>query len=295
LTADIVEKRLVVFLIHRVGNNTGQRVSHAVTDGLIWSWRQCGVGRPVGTHSWASGDRGRSGLRVNGSVRWADGGKLAQQVLEVGHSGDRAAGINANQTVVVGLLVVHVDNTSRPDTGHVARVKSLDLGELSWLNLVTSVLREENWNTQVLVLRGDVQVTRGLEGGSTTPFIHVNTEEISSLILITASKVVSQVNSDLDVVVTGVSHRNGSVALFLNVGLGVSDSSLDVSGSIGVGGFVGDLVTSKETHHVGVVVELVHHVGVSGQQVQVPLRVGSVDGEIWLGQVGNHIDASLLQ
>lgn len=215
-------------------------------------------------------------------------------VLVVIHGGNQRAR-NSNKTVVISLLEVHVDNTTGPCVGHLARVDRADLLELSWLHLVTTVFREENWNAQVLVVLGEVLVARIFPGRRTAPRVHVDTEKVCSFVLRATGKVVSKLHSDGNVVVGRVTHGDRSVVLLLEVGLSVSNGGLHVSRSNGVVGLVGNLVTGKETQDVGVVVESVHDGGVSLQQLGVPRRAVSVDGVLWLGQVGNDIDTGIVQ
>lgn len=295
LTTDVGEEVGVVALVDGVAGNTGQGVDHALTHQGVWGRWQDGGGSPVGTHSRTSSDGSGGGRgRGKGSIAWADLGELTLQVGEVGQGGDLAV-VDGDQTVVVALLEVHVDDTTGPNASHLGRVDGLDFTESSRSDGVTTVLGEENGDTQVLVGGGDLRVTGGLEGRSTAPLVHVNTEEVSSLGSIATGEVVGQVNSDVSVVVGGVTDRDASVTLLQNVRLGVSDGSLHVSRGVGVVDHIGDLVTGKETQHVGVVVEGIDDRGVSVQQVKVPGRSVSVDGELWLRQVGNHVDTGVSQ
>lgn len=293
-TTDVAEERSVVVRRNTRGKNTAQGVNHTVTDAGVRGRRQGGVSSPEGSDRGTGGDGGRSGSAVDGGQRGRNTGELGLQVVEVGQSGDGARG-NGHQSVVVGLLEVHVHDTTGPDVGHVRTVDGLDLLERSWLHLVTSVLGEEDGDAQVLVLRGDVGVAGLLERRLTAPFVHVDTEEVCSDRRVAAGKVVGQVDTDGNVVVGGVADRNASVVHLLDVGLGVTNGGLDVGRGGGVVDLVGDLVTSKETQDVGVVGELVDDSGVSGEQVDVPLGVVSVDGLVWLRQVGNDIDAGVGQ
>lgn len=296
LTTDVVEDVLVVVSVGVVLDDTGQGVLHTLTDVVVRGRRQASCSHPVGAHGRTGGDGGVGGGRwVDGLGREGHGLELGLQVVEVVQGGDGVVRVDRHQTVVVLLFKVHVDNSTGPDIGHLAGVDGTDFLELSWLDSVTTVLGEEDWNAQLRVLLGDGQVTGLLERRGAAPFVHVDTEEVGSLVLVTASKVVSQVDSDVGVIVGRVTDRNRSVLLLLDVGLGVSDGSLNVGGSVSVGNLVGDFVTGKETQDVGVVVESVDDGGVSLQQLDVPLRVGSVDRGVRLGQVSNDVDSGVIQ
>ncbi|EEQ36275.1 hypothetical protein CLUG_00397 [Clavispora lusitaniae ATCC 42720] len=166
---------------------------------------------------------------------------------------------------------------------------------LRGVTLLHPYSEKKDWNAQVLVLRSDVQVARSLEGQGTAPFVHVDTEKVCSFVFVSASKVVGQVDTDVHVIVGRITHRNGSVALLLDVCLGVSDGSLDVGRGIGVGNLIGDFISGEETQDIGVVVELVDDRGVTFEQSDVPLRVQTVDRQVWLGQVGNDVDSGVGQ
>lgn len=208
---------------------------------------------------------------------------------------DLTVAVDGDQTVVVSFLEVHVNDTTGPDVSHVLTVQGLDLGEFSWGDLVTAVLGEEQWDGQVSELLGSVLVTGLGVSGVTAPFVHVNTVEVSSLAVVTAGEVVGDSDSGVGVVVRGVTHWDFSVVLLLDVSLGVSDSSLDESGGVGVGCIVGDLVTCEEPQNVGVVGEHVDNGLVTVEDFQVPGRRLSVDGDLWGGQVGDDVDTGVVQ
>lgn len=294
--AKVVEHIAVVLAAHIVLNNATQSILGTFTNGVVWGWRQGGSSLPDATHSGAgsNGCRGGGRVGVDGSQRWRNRLDGRLQVVEISQGGDGVAGYR-HKTVVVLFLEVHVHDTTRPDISHFVGEDGADLLKLSRCDFVTTVLREEDRDTQVLVGLSGILVTGLLESGRATPLVHVDTEEVSSVLLTSTSKVVSKLDSNVLVVVGRVTHRNGSVVLLLDVSLGVTNSGLDVSRSIGVGGLVGDLVTGEETQDVGVVGELVDHRSVSGQQFGVPGGVGSVDRSVWLGQVGNNIDTGIVQ
>lgn len=82
---------------------------------------------------------------------------------------------------------------------------------------------------------------------------------------------------------------------YLDVCLGVTNSSLDESA--GVGGVLGvrDLVTGEETKSVGVVGKSIDNGNVALVQVVVPGRVVTVDGGIGGGKIRHDVDASICE
>ncbi|KAH3661586.1 hypothetical protein OGAPHI_006434 [Ogataea philodendri] len=211
------------------------------------------------------------------------------------HGGNSVVINHRNKTIIVRFLVVHVHDTTRPDIGHLVGVKCLHLGELSWLLGITTVLGEEHRNSEVGELFGSVLVTRSLESGVTTPFVHVDSIEVSTLIIVTTGEIVSRSDSGFGVIVSRVSDRNTSVSAALHVLLHISDSCLNEWGSIGVGRVGDHLITSKESENV---VVLLHHIDngdVSVVQFLRPRWISGGNRQRWLGKVCNHVDASVLQ
>ena len=167
-------------------------------------------------------------------------------------------------------MEVHVNDTTGPDVGHFIGENGTNFSELSWLNFVTTIFREEDWNCQICKFFSSVFVTRGLEGLRTTPFVHVNTIEISLDIVITTSEEICRWNSGVCIIVSRVTNRDISVTLLRNVRLHVSDCSLDVRCRIGVGGVGDNFVTCEETKNVIILLHHVNDTGVSFVQRKIP-------------------------
>lgn len=149
-------------------------------------------------------------------------------------------------TVVVLLLEVHVDNTTGPDTSHLGTVDSLNLGEDTGRGIVATVLSEESGDVVGLELLCPDIVSRLLEAGLSAPRVDVVTPEVDGLHSRSAVEVVSQVVTDLGIIVGSVTNTDLSVTLRLDVSLGITDRGLDEGTGVGVVSLVGDFVTSKE-------------------------------------------------
>ena len=273
--------------------SASQGVVHAGAELLVGGRRQRGgLGGPVGILSRAGGSSLGSGVRVRVDTRGVDSGDLAGVVGEVLALADRVT-INGNETVVVGLLEVHVDNTTRPDRGHLVAVKGLDIGELAGCDLVAAVFGEEDGDVVVLEVLG-LDVVAGLGVGRVTaPRVDVVAPEVDGIRAVTAVEVGGHLVADLTIIVGSVTNTDGAVVLVLDVCLHVTDSSLDESAGVGVVGLVGDLVTGKEAKGVVELLHLVDDSGVASVQLVVPLRVIAYDGVIGLGQIGDNVDASV--
>jgi len=201
-----------------------------------------------------------------------------------------------DKTEVVGLLEVHVDNTTRPDRSHVATVESIDFGETTRRWSVATILGEEDRDRVALKLLSAVSVSRSLVAGLTTPRVDVVSPEVNGAGLVrTAVEVVGHVLANGGIIVGRISNTNGSVVLALNVRLGVTDGSLDESACISVVWSVGDFVASKEAQDVGVRSKGVDDSGVPSVKLVVPLRVITVDGETWSRKVRHNVDAVVVQ
>ena len=294
MLADVVEEVGVVLWLDVVGDDTGVGDVHALTDVLVWRWWERGSGLPVGVvHGagevlWSVGVGGVSG------GGWGDLVDLGLVVVEVGQGGDLGA-VDGHETVLVGLLEVHVHDTAGPDIGHVWAVEGLDLGELSGGDPVTAVLGEEDRDGQVSEVLGTLGVAGLVEGGLTAPLVHVDTEEVGLDVLAAAGEVVSERDTGLGVVVGGVADGDVSVALLLDVLLGVTQGGLDKGRGVGVGVVVGNLVTGEETEDVSEVGKGVDDLLVAVVQLDGPGWVDSVDGGVWRGQVSQDVDAGVVE
>ena len=292
LGANVVEESLIVLSINIGGNNTRKRVEHALADTFLRGRGQQagslpvreGRGRAVTSNSVGGGPR--LGVHTAGSSR----SKLGRKVRKVLKGRDGVV-LESDETVVVVLLKVHVDDTTRPDFSHVGRVERRDILKSTGLDNVATILREKDRDGKVAKLLSTVSVTRSLKVNLvTTPFVHVDTIEISSVFGITAGEVVSEVATGVSIIVGRVTNGNAAVVLGLDVGLGVTNGSLDEGRSIGVSVVVGNLVTGKEAKNVGVLSHLVNDFSVTVVQLDSPAGAVSGDGKAGLGKIGNNVD-----
>jgi len=192
-------------------------------------------------------------------------------------------------------LVVHVNDSTRPDVRHLATVQRFDFTKLARLNQIASILSEEDGDTVVGIFGSTDVVARLLESAGTAPRVDVVSPKVHTLARGVAVEVLGQVETDVGIVIGGVSNGNGPVILLLDVGLHVTDGSLNISGSGGVVGLVGDLISSEEPENVAVALEGVNHGRVASVNGVIPLRRVTVDRRLRLGKIADDIDACILQ
>lgn len=199
---------------------------------------------------------------------------------------------NSLLTVVVGLLEVHVHNTTGPDLGHSIAIQGLHLGELAGRDLVATVLGEEDRDGIIGELFGTSLVFGFSVRGITTPRVNVVSPEVNSVIGVSAVEVVSHVRTNSGHIGGSISNTHRAVALLLDVLLGVTNSSLDESAGVGSGDGVGNLISSEETNSVVVLGKFIDNTGVSGKEIGLPRRIASIDRLIGVGQIGDHVNTS---
>ena len=198
-------------------------------------------------------------------------------------------------TIVIILLEVHVHNATAENWSHLVTIDGLNFGEFTGLNIVASVLGKEQGDVEVFELLDNGFIARFLVGRVTAPGIDVITPEINGFFGLSAVEVVSHVFADIGIIIGGISDTHGAVILLLDVGLHITNSSLDIGAGFGVGLVVGDFVTGKETDDIGVGSEFVDNGGVAFIEIIVPLGVVTVDGGCRLSQIGNNVDASIVK
>lgn len=201
-------------------------------------------------------------------------------------------------TVVVVLLKVLVDNTTVDDIAHVGRVESSrllkDTGGSS-VGQVATILGEEDGDRIILVVVDEAVVSRRLKVALAAPRVNVVAKEVDGLLLGVAVEEAGQSIANVLVVVGGISNAHGAVALALDVLLHVSHSRLDIGRGAGVVGLVADFIARKEADDVGVVGQGVNDLGVVLVELHVPLGAVAVDGQAGLTEVGDDVDAGILQ
>lgn len=201
-------------------------------------------------------------------------------------------------TIVVGLLKVHVDDTTAEDSRHLVTVESRGFLEDtvgSTAGQVAAVLGEEDGDRVVGEEGGLGVIARLLHRALTAPGVDVVAPEVNGVARVTAVEVVGHLGADIDVVVGGIANTHPAVLLGLDVGLCVTHGGLDKGRGHGVVLGVGDLVTGEEADDVGVLLHLVDDGRVAGEQVGVPAGGVSVDGQRGLAQIGEDVDAGILE
>lgn len=234
--ADDTEEVRVVRGGDRVLHDALGGFRHAAAEFGVGGWGQRGGGCLPGGVDGGAGLKGAIGGGVGGFVCAGGGG--AGDMLgiggEVGELGNGGAVDDGDEAVVVGFLEVHVDDTARPDIGHGGAVQGVDFGELAGLHSVAAVFGEEDGHGVVFEFLSARLVAGGLVAGVTAPGVDVVAPEVDALVAVLAVEVVSHVDADIRVVVGGVADTNGTVVLFLDVGLHVADSRLDERAGISV-------------------------------------------------------------
>ena len=198
-------------------------------------------------------------------------------------------------TKIIGFLEVHIHDTAGPDTIHIWTVECFDFSEFAGLDLVASVLCEEDRDVVAFKLLSAHIKARFAEAGVTAPGVDVVAPEVKGLFTIATVEVVSKVLANLSIVIGGIANANWSRDVVLDVRLHVTDSGLDESTGIGVGVVVGDLVSCEEAEGIRVFGEGIDHGGVPGVEVIIPCWARSDDGGAGRRQICDDIDSSVLQ
>ncbi|KAI6776278.1 hypothetical protein HG530_000223 [Fusarium avenaceum] len=299
LAADVTEDGVEVLSLEVISGDTASALLHAVTELGVGSRRELSVNLPGLRLLGAAGSLGR-GLVV--ALVDTSGVSSVGLLLELGKVlllDSSTVLANLDQTVVVGLLVVHVDDTTAENINHLLLlVESSGLVEDtlgSTAGLVATVLSEEDRDRVVLEELGLVRVTRVLHVALTTPRVDVVTPVVDALLILATVEVVGNIFTDIDIVVGGVTNTQPAVVLALDVGLGVTDGGLDEGGSLGVADVVGNLITGKETDNVVVLSKLIDNADVALVQLNVPLGVVSVDRDAGLRKIGDNVDTGIVE
>ena len=299
LTADEAEDVTVALLRKARGGAARRSLDHAVAEVLIGCRR-----KSITSDLPGRGDvRALSRLQVRSVLILVNAlgvGLLVLlgKVLEILLLGGLTTVADLDETVVILFLVVHVDDTTAENLGHLVIVKSGSLLELATggtVRQVATVLSEEDWDRVLLEELDLLIVTRLLHAALTTPGVDVVAPEVDSSLLLTTVEVVGNLLTDVLVVVGGVANTEPAVALALDVLLGVTDGCLDVGRSLCVGLVVADFVTGEEANDVGVLSKLVDDALVAGKEFDIPLGVIAVDGSVRLAEIGDDVDTSVLK
>lgn len=214
----------------------------AVVDKLLGTWWGLGQGE-VAVEAALLDDAGAARRSLGGAARGLLGlnilpldlGKLGLEAVEIAEDGQGIAR-DVDETVVVGLHSVLVDNAAREGANHVRTVHGVDLAPGTGLDLVATVLAKEDRHGGVLETGNELVVARGLEGGvRAAPAVGVKGEEISAghviLVVVTgALKVVPCVPKHIADISSRVSHWNLTLDVVLDVVLEVTCYSTEVLG-----------------------------------------------------------------
>ena len=205
---------------------------------------------------------------------------------------------SARHTIVAGGLEVLVSNAAAENLGHVLRIEGgrlCPLASRSTVWLVAAILGKEGGNGVTLEEIDDAVVARGFKIRVAAPLVDIVTEEVDRVRLLAAVEVVGNVVAEIRRVVCSVTDGQVLVTLVLDVLLHVARRSLDVSRGIRVGAIVGDLVSDKEANDIRVIRKVVNDFSIVVVEVNVPLGVHAVNGLVGVAQVGNDVDAGIVE
>ena len=252
LTADVAEDLAEVLLLQVLGGNARGGLLHALAQRGVGS-----RGQDLGNLPVVAKGGARSGLVLGSVLVHLDTLRLdllhnLDELVVVLHGGGLAV-LDLDETVVVLLLVEHVDDTTAEDAGHLVGVQGFGVipeTALSTTNGVAAVLSEENGDG-VVAEEVDLDVKAGLlEAALAAPGVDVVTPVVDGLLLGAAVEVLGHVDADIGVVVGSIADTHPAVAVLHLVGdvlLRVTSGSLDERRGVRVGGIVGDLVTLLHT------------------------------------------------
>lgn len=225
------------------------------------------LGQVPGVVERLAGDEGGlTGLSLDVSLGRVAGGDTVEvelvdlllEVVEVDESGESVGVVDLDHAVVVILLGPLVNETTGEGLSHLDTVDGLHLSEGTGLDFVAAVLGEEHGDSSVGEVLGQDVVAAGLEVRVTAPGVRVETEEVSAgggRVLEVTLEVVDGVHENVADISGRVTDGNGTLGVLGDVVFHVTDNSTDVLGGRVDSLLVDDLVSSKETEQVVVVLE----------------------------------------
>lgn len=209
-----------------------------------------------------------------------------------------AASGGKKQTIIAVGLEVLVRNATAENLRHVLRIEGgriIPLASCSTVWLVAAILGKEDGDGVVLEEINDAVVARGFKVRVAAPLVDIVAEKLDRVRLVTAVEVVGNVVAEVRRVVCSVANAQVLVALVLDVLLHVARGGLDVGRGVCVGAIVGDFVSDKEANDIGVFGKVVNDLGIVVVEVDGPLRVIAVNGLVGVAQVGNDVDAGVVE
>jgi hypothetical protein len=214
--------------------STGDNRSHSILNHVLSEGEGEGVvGDDVGVNGIVGGStlRGTSGVGGTSGDRGLSGSLLVcvEESHKVLTGLNRAVLGNVDDTVVVGLLGVLINETTREDVGHVLVVEGSNLLPETWGRLVTSELGEEDGEGVVGVVLNELVVSGSEESVVSTPLVGVDSEKVNVSNGSTL-EVLGEGDTEVQVIGVGVSDGNDTGDLLSDVRLHVTDNSLEVVG-----------------------------------------------------------------
>ena len=145
------------------------------------------------------------------------------------------------------------------------------------MNRITAILGEENGDGKVCELLRTSFIPRRLICSVPTPFVHIDTVEISRCRRRSTGKIFGFGFTGDGIVVGAVTDGDGTVVFRGNVGFCVADSSFDKCTCLRVRVIVCDFVAGEEAEDIGILGKDVDNALVACKDVDGPFRVVTVD------------------
>lgn len=198
------------------------------------------------------------------------------------------------RTVVISLLEVHIDDTTRPNTIHLVTEERLNLSELARSNFVAAVFGEEDGDGVIRKLLGAVLIPGFGIRRISTPGVDIVSPEVDTVLLGLTVEVIRQLHTDTLVVVGSISNtKTRPVVLGFDVSFHVPNSCFDKCACVSRLHGIGDLVAGKEPEGVAEPGHGVNDVRVPGVQCSLPAGIVAVDGLGGVREVGYNVDAGI--
>ncbi len=205
----------------------------------------------------------------------------------------RRCRLQSELTIIIFFLEILVNDTAAQSISHVLGVQStgfLPLALGSTARLVAAILGKECGDRVRLEKVENAVVARRLKGRVAAPLVYVVSVKVDGGRRVAAVHVLGNRVTKVRGIVGGIANSS-MVALVLDILLHVADRSLDIGRGARGGVAVGDFVADEEARYVGVLGHGVDDALEELEEVDIPLRVGAVDGDGGVAQVSNDIDA----
>lgn len=187
--------------------------------------------------------------------------------------------LERDQTILIVLHGVFVDETSAHGLSHFLAIDRLDFGENARLDFVATVFREEDGHGSLGKHFDEFVVTTSLVRSIAAPRVRVETKEVGvAIVTLVASNIAPGVLEDITDVGRGVPDRDLAVRMFRDILFQVTLDGLmqiislkdrmlleeratdpNVKGNVLVGLLVNNFIGAKEPKHIRISLESLDH------------------------------------